>query len=1708
MFNPPWTSDLTPKPLPASSTTDSMSRRRESGGRNGHVEMQSPNSRGSGPYHYYQAPSRTSTEDQRRSYSERVGDPDSPAYDGVLRSDSKAAPEHMPDVGAKPSVGAPGEAIQTSFVHGGTTSEQLAQSQHVNSTDMPGSSHQEPFVFGSDDVPNNIRSKPWSPEPTAARPDQDPQGLQSLPAESDTSGAVRRGSVPHQSPLQKLEGHLDSISKEEKRARVEDAENSVRRKSLSGQGRPTTSTAGDPQRAATLRHERGRVISDGSKRPTESASDRDYQDLPQQASAGASLEDNAGDSKLRRAATAPTSRQRQELAIAQQARPYHHASTGSRDLSARDEPRPYHHAPPVPRDLGSAQRPASLINPPRTTDATPQRFSSAGHDRRARKPVTSGPSTVATDKGLSAADRGRVAHERRKAREQEALRAAAPDTITGATAMDRNSNTRAQARSSHQESPNTGLNGDALRPQKQSLDAGPRPENGNRLAGSGPNTIPTQKTPAQPSSRNGSHGAAEAAAGAVLATGGVATALHHDKERRFGRLFHHHDDDHHQSNVKSEPLDEWRHAQVARLDVADTQLDINATRTSDATNSDPAWWEKNKVDRRASGSTSRQTAAPTKASAQFDGTYEERASMFNPPLFLKCGPLLRYTGIRREQSGGSERATWRGSVMIVTDDAQSELATVPVLRLFAQPMDLVQPPQHFSSDQDLDQPRGVYDPVAGQIKISRTGRPLYVRPVQEIQGAVDLSREENNRGLYAANRSPLVASNGANLDSQENTRARTAQENASRISTGDGEKLGRYKDVKAIRLHQVRGFTFWRFSLEIELASIEHRIAYRINNGPALGFWVPSRSQSMNIMFHSCNGFSLGINSHEFSGPDPLWRDVLNKHQSQPFHVMIGGGDQLYMDAAVRDTQLFGNWIRMKNPEHKHKAPFTPEMQDELDNFYLHRYAMWFSQGLFAMAASQIPMVNLWDDHDIIDGFGSYPHRLMAAGVFTGLGAVAFKYYMLFQHQSVSAETSVEEESWVLGASPGPYINELSRSVFLDMGQHVKFLGIDCRTERTRDEIVSQETYDILFDRCEQELVRGETKHLIVLLGVPIAYPRLNFLENVLTSRVMDPVKAVGRIGLLGGFVNKFDGGVEILDDLDDHWTAKHHKGERNWLIQELQSFAAEKSVRITILGGDVHLGAIGQFYTPRKLGIAKDKDHRYMPNVISSAIVNTPPPTVMADILNRRNKVHHLDAGTDEDLIPMFDYDVNGNKRNNKCLLPRRNYCTIREFMPGSTPPSTPRNEASIAVPGTPNSQSETPGEGLWAARVREERDRRYPPGSMRRTMSLTRTGANKLVRRMSNSSKSGVPRGSSSDSERGVAAHGLARSQSQSAATPNTGGDGGDFPPADFAPRRPSFHRRPTNFSEKEVRRAAQKGGAPTEDEQGNESSPRTGHVNLEGGLDISLNMEINQRDPSGQTQAYRLLVPALFYDSAPGTMNTRFKAQRPSLMQRLTSVRRRKEIEDNQREDDRSLSPPFQQQQQQQYTGTGLANPVHPNAGYSTRDYSDTDGANDQHDSVALPSTQRSSMIPRQENTTSSYDKGYNLSGPPIGAGHDRRVEGDITAGARDDRTYPSALRSQPQQQQQQPRVVDTHRGQNGSANGYNDYADGSPAQSDLGSPMEQEEEFTPPPSRRVSKMARFYGVGDDDEDIPPRSPADGPGPSAQEPKKRRFSWRGFR
>lgn len=73
-----------------------------------------------------------------------------------------------------------------------------------------------------------------------------------------------------------------------------------------------------------------------------------------------------------------------------------------------------------------------------------------------------------------------------------------------------------------------------------------------------------------------------------------------------------------------------------------------------------------------------------------------------------------------------------------------------------------------------------------------------------------------------------------------------------------------------------------------------------------------------------------------------------------------------------------------------------------------------------------------------------------------------------------------------------------------------------------------------------------------------------------------------------------------------------------------------------------------------------------------------------------------------------------------------------------------------------------------------------------------------------------------------------------------------------SDFPERPGPFLRRPTNLSQK-----------ATKKNKDNGEDGRNALVNLEGGLDVTLNLEVNPKDPAGITTPYRLLVPALWHE-----------------------------------------------------------------------------------------------------------------------------------------------------------------------------------------------------------------------------------------------------
>ncbi|KAI0781344.1 hypothetical protein BD413DRAFT_27799 [Trametes elegans] len=598
-----------------------------------------------------------------------------------------------------------------------------------------------------------------------------------------------------------------------------------------------------------------------------------------------------------------------------------------------------------------------------------------------------------------------------------------------------------------------------------------------------------------------------------------------------------------------------------------------------------------------------------------------RVARMNPYLQFMAGPLLRYDTV-------DERGVWRGAALIVTADAGSVYEPLPTLT--------------YHWDPSRQQ--------AGNIKRHMSRR--------------------NHGKSFDLGPHPADPLSTVSPASPTNT-----TENGDHHDAPDPEQ--RSVQGKEIYVYYGNGgtFTFWRFMIEIPLTSREMKIHYTVNNGIELNFFVPGRNQNMRWAAYSCNGFSAGVNSDDFRGPgfksgyDPVWMDLLSHHAEQPFHALVGGGDQLYCDSIIREPEL-QDWVTQTKPEAKKNYRLTEEMALAIDRFYFNHYCQSFRSGAFARANSTIPMLNMLDDHDLIDGFGSYPDDLMKSQVFSTIGSRGYFFFLLFQCFINVEVDGIDDrhhpfKSLVIGG-PGPYVPFPSHSFLTWLGPQVHMLLLDCRAERKLDQVCSPQEYKAAFARM-QELPRT-VEHLVVQLGIPIAYPRMVFLESALDSK-FNPLVALGRNGSLGlgGFVNKFNADAELLDDLNDHWTAKAHKKERNWLVQELQKYALATRSRVSFVSGDVHCAAVGLFKTwvkeKKKPPIQPSLDHRYMVNVTTSAIVNTPPPngviTMVSALASKTHRtLHH--AETDEVMIPIFERDTDGSPPKSKYIMGRRNWCSV----------------------------------------------------------------------------------------------------------------------------------------------------------------------------------------------------------------------------------------------------------------------------------------------------------------------------------------------------------------------------------------------------------------------------------------------------------------
>jgi len=403
------------------------------------------------------------------------------------------------------------------------------------------------------------------------------------------------------------------------------------------------------------------------------------------------------------------------------------------------------------------------------------------------------------------------------------------------------------------------------------------------------------------------------------------------------------------------------------------------------------------------------------------------------------------------------------------------------------------------------------------------------------------------------------------------------------------EISGRTAPVPFARKATVGGHEFWRAEIKIAPGAKGTPVQYRvrIKNDPLVDrhgraewtFYVPARKEQPQIAFASCNGFSSAKLARDTNEPYALWDRLAGQQQKRmaregndpPFSLLLMGGDQVYADEIweTRRCPELQRWNEL-NSKKQNAARVTVAMESEIEAFYAWLYVDRWKDEQMSLVFASIPSVMMWDDHDIFDGWGSYPEERQACPVFQKVFEQAARAFDIFQ----------------LRCSPRNRLNPSAshRTLRLRFGEY-HLLALDNRSERTLKQIMSEPHWQDVKGWLAK-LGRTPVRNLLIMTGLPVVYRSFATVEKLFENTPWHE---------------------ELEDDVQDHWSTTGHQAERMRLVMVLLNFLAEparREAKAVLLSGDVHVGALGRIWDEnRQIG---------MTQVISSGIVH-PPPTTLA---------------------------------------------------------------------------------------------------------------------------------------------------------------------------------------------------------------------------------------------------------------------------------------------------------------------------------------------------------------------------------------------------------------------------------------------------------------------------------------------------------------
>lgn len=391
----------------------------------------------------------------------------------------------------------------------------------------------------------------------------------------------------------------------------------------------------------------------------------------------------------------------------------------------------------------------------------------------------------------------------------------------------------------------------------------------------------------------------------------------------------------------------------------------------------------------------------------------------------------------------------------------------------------------------------------------------------------------------------------------------------------------------AVRLYAFGALSVWRYDVVAARGDADDLVSYA-TGGATGSFTVPARGRSPRMAFASCNGFSDPKLMKRVNDRNERWAHLERTHGAAPYHVLVLGGDQVYGDEVwTEQVPAIRAWSELPRDERVKRA-FTEVMRRQVERFYFRIYVARWAQPEPAAAFASIPTLMMWDDHDIFDGWGSHAEAENRCPVFQGIFGVARSMFEVFQRQTPPGTPAPGQ---IAGTSGFSWAHDFDG---------ISIVAPDLRSDRTPSRVLAPASWAGLVRWLDR--VPPAAAHLYVVCSIPVVYASFIAVER---------------------FLGVLPGQQELEDDLRDHWSSPGHQQERIRLIHRLLGASRDKSVRVTILSGDVHAAALGVIESSRDP--AAPPNANVINQLTSSGIVHPAPPgTVLWAI-------EHLMSGTEE---------------------------------------------------------------------------------------------------------------------------------------------------------------------------------------------------------------------------------------------------------------------------------------------------------------------------------------------------------------------------------------------------------------------------------------------------------------------------------------------